>query len=72
MEHGALTRDNSATTRMEWDVFGQLIKKASVREYLPERASKEGVVASIGRFSSRSVCDSFSYDGFLYSLCLKP
>jgi hypothetical protein len=30
LEHGVTTRDNSATTRVEWDALGQLIWKASV------------------------------------------
>jgi hypothetical protein len=29
LEYGASTRDNSATTRVEWDALGQLIRKAS-------------------------------------------
>jgi hypothetical protein len=29
MEHGATTRENSATTRVVWDALGRLIRKAS-------------------------------------------
>jgi hypothetical protein len=30
MEYGATTRKNSATTRVEWDALGWIIRKASV------------------------------------------
>jgi hypothetical protein len=33
-----------------------------------KEASREYIVASIGRFSGRFVCDSFSDEGFLYFL----
>jgi hypothetical protein len=41
LEHGALTRDNSATTRVEWNALGQLIRKPSERLPYPKGASRE-------------------------------
>jgi hypothetical protein len=37
-----------------------------VRDYLTLKGKQGGVAASIGRFSDRIVCDSFSDEGFLY------
>jgi hypothetical protein len=34
-------RENSATTRVEWDALGQVIRKARERLPYPERASGE-------------------------------
>jgi hypothetical protein len=31
LEHGATTRENSATTRVEWDTLSQVIRKARER-----------------------------------------
>jgi YD repeat-containing protein len=46
-KHGATTRDNSATTRVEWDALGQLIRKASEELPYPKRASGEASLQSI-------------------------
>jgi hypothetical protein len=35
------TRGNSATTRVEWDAIGQVIRKARERLPYPEGASRE-------------------------------
>jgi hypothetical protein len=43
LEHGATTRENSATTRVEWDALGQIIRKASVGISFPNGASGGGV-----------------------------
>jgi hypothetical protein len=40
-EHGVLTRDNNATTRVVWDAIGQLIRKASKRLPYSKGASGE-------------------------------
>jgi hypothetical protein len=47
----SLTWDNSATTRVEWDALGQVIRKARERLPYPKGASGEVSLQSIGRFS---------------------
>jgi hypothetical protein len=61
----SLTWDIRATTRVEWDVLGWLISKASGGLPYPKgaRAVEE---LCIGRFLGRSCCDDFSDEGFLY------
>jgi hypothetical protein len=61
----SLTWDIHATTRMEWDALGWLIRKASGGLPYPKgaRAVEE---LHIGRFSGRSCCDGFLDEGFLY------
>jgi hypothetical protein len=53
------TRENSATTRVEWDTLGQEIRKA--RERLPylKGASGEASLQIIGGFSGRIVFLAF-------------
>jgi hypothetical protein len=55
----SLTWDNSATTRVEWDALGQVIRK--VRERLPylKGASGEASLQSIGRFLGRTIYLAF-------------
>jgi hypothetical protein len=67
----SLTSDNSATTRVEWDALGKLIRKARERLPYPKGASGEESLQSIGRFSCRSSCDGFSNEGFLCFLLLE-
>jgi hypothetical protein len=68
----SLTWDNSATTRVEWDALGQVIRKA--RERLPylKGASREVLLPSIGRFSGRTVCLAFRTRDSYVSFFLKP
>jgi hypothetical protein len=39
------TRENSATTRVEWDALGQVIRKARERLPYPGRGKRGGVAA---------------------------
>jgi hypothetical protein len=39
------TRENSATTRVEWDALGQVIRKARERLPYPVRGKRGGVAA---------------------------
>jgi hypothetical protein len=39
------TQDNSATTRVEWDALGQVIRKARERLPYPVRGKRGGVAA---------------------------
>jgi hypothetical protein len=59
------TRENNATTRVEWDAIGSLIRKASGGLPYPKgaRAVEE---LRIGRFSGRSCGGGFLDAGFLY------
>jgi hypothetical protein len=65
------TWKNSATTRVEWDNLGQVIRKARVK--LPYRVGASGEVSlqSIGMSSGRTVCKAFSDEGFLCFLLSK-
>jgi hypothetical protein len=53
------TRKNSATTRVEWDALGQVIRKA--REGLPylKGVSGKASLQSPGRSSGRTICIAF-------------
>jgi hypothetical protein len=68
----SLTWDNSATTRVEWDALGQVIRKA--REILPypKGATREVSLQSIGRSSGRTAAMAFrtrdSYASFFLNL----
>jgi hypothetical protein len=66
------TRENSATTRVEWDTVGQVIRKA--RERLPylKGASGDASLQSIGRFSSQTVCLAFWMGDSYASFFLNP
>jgi hypothetical protein len=72
LEHGATTQENNATTRVEWDAIGQVIRKA--RERLPYLigASGEASLQSIGRFSGRTVCLAFRTRDSYASFFLNP
>jgi hypothetical protein len=48
------TRENSATTRVEWDALAQVISKARERIPYPKGASGEASLQIIGRFSGRT------------------
>jgi hypothetical protein len=39
------TQENNATTRVEWDTLGQVIRKARERLHYPKGASEECVAA---------------------------
>jgi hypothetical protein len=41
------TRENSATTRVEWDALGQVIRKARERLPYPGRGKRGGVAARL-------------------------
>jgi hypothetical protein len=66
METLSLTWDNSATTRVEWNVLGWLIRKASGGLPYPKGVTAVWGAVSIGRFLSWSCCDGFWDEGFLY------
>jgi hypothetical protein len=68
----SLTWYNSATTRVEWDALGQVIRKA--RERLPylKWASGEASLQSIGRFSGRTVAMTVRTRDSYASFVLKP
>jgi hypothetical protein len=53
------TRENSATTRVEWDTLGQVIRKARERLHYPKGASGEASLQSIGRSSGQTVYKAF-------------
>jgi hypothetical protein len=61
----SLTWENSATIRVEWDALGQVIKKAKERLPYPKGASRECVIAEYREVLGRTVCESFSDEGFL-------
>jgi hypothetical protein len=55
----SLTWDNSATTRVEWDALGQVIRKATERLPYPKGASEEASLQSIWRSSGRIAAMAF-------------
>jgi hypothetical protein len=59
------TRENSATTRVEWDGHDQVIEEARERLPYPKGQARSGSLQSIGRSSGRTVCYSLSDEGFL-------
>jgi hypothetical protein len=61
----SLTWETRATTRVEWDALGWLIRKASGGLPYPKGARAVGELR-IGRLSGQSCCDGFSDEGFLY------
>ena len=65
MEHGATTPKNSATTRVEWDALGQVIRKARKRLPYPEGASGEASLLEYREVLGSNCCDGFSDEGFL-------
>jgi hypothetical protein len=48
------TQENSATTRVEWDTLGQVIRKTREGLHYRKEASGEASLQSIGRFSGRT------------------
>jgi hypothetical protein len=66
------TRENSATTRVEWDALGQVIRKARVRLPYLKGASGEASLQSIGRFSGRTAAMAFRTRDSYASFFLKP
>jgi hypothetical protein len=53
------TQENSATTRVEWDALGQVIRKAREGLPYPKGASGEASLHSIGRSSGRTDAMAF-------------
>jgi hypothetical protein len=65
------TQENSATTRVEWDALGQVIRKARERLPYPKGASWEASLQSIGRSLGRTTAMTFrmrdSYASWIHS-----
>jgi hypothetical protein len=65
-------RENSATTRVEWDALGQVLRKARDRLPYSKGASGEASLHSIGRFSVQTAVMAFrtrdSYASFFLNL----
>jgi hypothetical protein len=68
----SLTWDNSATTRVEQDALGQVIRKARERLPYPKGASGEASLQSIGRFSGRTATMAVRTRHSYASFVLKP
>jgi hypothetical protein len=66
------TKENSATTRVEWDALGQVIRKARERLPYPKGASGEASLQSIVRFSGRTAAMAFRMRDSYASFFLKP
>jgi hypothetical protein len=66
------TRENSATTRVEWDTLVQVIRKARERLPYPKGASGEASLQSIGRFSGRTAAMAVWTRDSYASFFLKP
>jgi hypothetical protein len=60
-----ITRENSATTSVEWDALSQVIRKA--REILPypKGASMEASLLEYREVLGSNCCDGSSDEGFL-------
>jgi hypothetical protein len=65
LEHGVTTQENCATTRVEWDALGQVIRKP--RETLPylKRASGEVLPVEYREVLGLNCLFSFPNEGFL-------
>jgi hypothetical protein len=59
------TRENSATTRVEWDALGQVIRKARERLPYPKGASGEASLLEYREVLRSNYCDGSSNDGLL-------
>jgi hypothetical protein len=59
------TRKNSATTSVEWDVLGQVIRKARERLAYPKGASGEASLLEYREVLGSNYCDGSSDEGFL-------
>jgi hypothetical protein len=68
----SLTREYSATIRVEWDALGQVIRKAGERLPYLKGASGEASLQSIGRFSRRTVCLAFRTGDSYASFFVNP
>jgi hypothetical protein len=53
------TQENSATTRVEWDALGQVIRKGRERLPYPKAESGETSLQSVWRFLGRTVAMAF-------------
>jgi hypothetical protein len=72
LEHGENTQENSATTRVEWDTLGQVIRKARLRLPYLKEASGEALLQSIGRFSGQTVYLAFQTRDSYASFFMNP
>jgi hypothetical protein len=59
------TRENSATTRVEWDALGQVTRKARERLPYPKEASREASLLEYREVLRSNCCDGSSDEGFL-------
>jgi hypothetical protein len=59
------TRENSATTRVEWDALGQVTRKARERLPYPKGASGEASLLEYREVLGSNCCDGSSDEGFL-------
>jgi hypothetical protein len=62
---------NCASTRVEWNTLGQIIRKARERLPYSKRASGECVAAEHREVVGRTVCNSFLDERFLCFLLLE-
>jgi hypothetical protein len=65
IETWSLTWDNSATTRVKWDILGQVIRKARERLPYPKGASRETSLLEYREVLRSNCCDGSSVEGFL-------
>jgi hypothetical protein len=66
------TQKNSATTRVEWDALGQVIRKARERLPYPKGASGEASLLEYREVLGSNCCDGSSDEGFLCFLRSEP
>jgi hypothetical protein len=59
------TQENSATTSVEWDTLGQVIRKARERLPYPKGASGEAPLLGYREVLGSNCCDGSSNEGFL-------
>jgi hypothetical protein len=59
------TRENNATTRVEWDALGQVVRKARERLPYPGWGKRGGVAAEYREVLMSNCLQSFSDEGFL-------
>jgi hypothetical protein len=59
------TRENSATTRVEWDALGHVIRKARERLPYPKGVSGEASLREYREVLGSNCCDDSSDEGFL-------
>jgi hypothetical protein len=63
------TRENSATTGVEWDALGHIIRKGRERLPYPKGASGEASLLEYREVFGSNCCDGSSDKGFLCFLC---